>query len=420
MKSRKLFILISFLLSIAMGCKKDLVLDSNLTIVNTKIYDDSLIKPDNSIFKITEDGNKMFICYGNKNADVFTNGGASFIDSKTNIISIDYSGNILWKAKIPDKLELGNILPIGNGACLVSASLGLRDVPNFNYGPIYLFQFDKNGNQIALNTAVFPPSIKILNHSLLLLANGNVLAFGSYYNFNDFDTKGFSAEFTISGELVWGKTHIVSGNQNINNMILHEGTITQAGDFVFIGEYTENENSQALFLIKTDATGETSFVKKFPNLNQQYINRFSNCRIIEKSNNNYLLSLHRKASNKSVLGLYNINSIGDSLSYKEIDILNNNFSTVLLPLENEKIFCLVNSFEHDYATINEYQVFKQVNTNYLILNSNLGIDVKSPFQTRTTDFVNAACKRADGSIANFGVIQPRGKNYYKPQLIIIK
>ena len=89
MKSRKLFILISFLLSLAIGCKEDLVLDSNLTIVNTKIYDDTLVKPDYSVFKIAEDGNRMFMCYGNKNENVYSNGAFSFINSKTTIISTD-------------------------------------------------------------------------------------------------------------------------------------------------------------------------------------------------------------------------------------------------------------------------------------------------------------------------------------------
>jgi len=425
MKIRKLFILISFLLTLAIGCKEDLVLDSNLTIVNTKIYDDTLVKPDYSVFKIAEDGNRMFMCYGNKNVNFYSNGAFSFINSKTTIISTDYTGNLIWKASIPDKIEMGNIVALENGSCLVSGSLGSRIVPEFNFGPIYLFQFDKNGTQIAVNAAVLPASIstdyKILNHSMQRLANGNLLFYGSYLDYTVSNgLRAFAAEFTISSTFVWAKSYIIPSDVIANFTNIYDGVITEDGDFYFIGEYAENENSQALFLLRTNEVGGILVVKKFPNLNHQNISLLSSCRIIEQTSKKYTLSFYRKITNKSVLCLYNINSIGDSLSYSEIDILNNNFSTVLLPLENEKIFCLVNSFELDYGNINEYQVFKQANTNYLILNSNFGIDVNSPFQTRTTDFINAACKRADGSIANFGVVQPRGKNYYKPQLIIIK
>jgi hypothetical protein len=246
--------------------------------------------------------------------------------------------------------------------------------------------------------------------------NGNILVYG---NVGMYTGLPYAAEYGINLNLIWKQLY-----ETDYSLMSNSCTLSPDGGYLFAGYKTFNVGLIGygnLFLIKTNNSGDTLWTKLFATQERLFSNS-----IVTLTNGNYCLSYtYSKNSGNMDAGILQtyimeLNEVGDSLNSARIDMASQIYNSALVPLDNGGVYALMNSKQ----TSNPFGFFsgtsKQNNSSSVILNASLTAHSGGFFQSQTNEIFGAACKTSDGSIACSGLIQPYGKSYYKPALLIDK
>jgi len=256
---------------------------------------------------------------------------------------------------------------------------------------------------------------------------GNNLIFGTFdASLSDADNyyRSFIIECDNSGNTFWAKQYYFPQSSPEATQ-LTDGVITPDGGYLFCGYITCTTSK--FFLMKTDARGDTLWTKFYisgkmdatTNLITPYAAGTSS--LIALNNGNYMLfngpsPLGSDNSANQSAWIYTISSTGDSLNSTQINYQPGNYPAWAVKENSGNVFALMNLTNGLEYSGNG---FIQQNANYVSLSPGLSILSQGYFQTRYTDYFQSLCLTSGGNIACFGMIQSLGKDYYKPELIII-
>ncbi len=407
------------------GCQKSDDLIDNFRVV--KVFDDPFASVNNLDAKIAAGVNRIYMSYGRGGWETTPIGNISVVgyshEYSVNIMATDNSGNLLWRTPMPKAdINICDLLELNDGNCLVVA----KDNSIWYNNTIYFFSFDRNGQLVSRDSTIFPGSItsnfyiSINSLNALKAANGNIIVYGNYRDNSDL---AFACEYTPNGILQWANSHyhFPMAPDFGNQQAFFSGcTPTPDGGYLFLG--SANSDSWAspvnyqITLFKTNSSGDSLWSKSF---RHDELNWNPTGNIIALPNGNYRFYF-TSGITRSVMNIYEINSNGDSVNATAVDILEQNKGTVILPENDGGSFALMNIYGSMINSGGGDAVFYQTNTMYLNFDPGLRIINKNKFQTETTDFITTACKTSDGTTACFGMIQSYNKNYYQPELIIMK
>lgn len=405
------------------SCKKDTVKNINLGLNLIKVFDDSLAKADNESMRICAGKDRLYMTYGVANALNYINGSINIEIARCKLMVTNNKGELIWKYSLPDNIEMGSLIELNDGGCLVAASNKNGYYDNFNPKLLFLFRFTKNGQLYSTDSISAPgsatASTSFKEQNLFQMPNGNILIYGSFFKYDASENQdyGFACEYNLNGSVSWIKSYQYPFAANNMSTKLTGCQATADGGYIFVGDINEvltwNIAYSKIFVLKTNAVGDTIWTKFFNNKQSAW------CRnIIPSANGNFWFAFNSTINDKVIMNLYEVNSNGDSINSKTIDVNHPNYVSVILSKDGG-IFTLLNTVQY---AIPYYQAFNysQINTMYLQLKADLSISKKGTFQNSSNDLLVGACKTSEGSIACFGLMQTYMKGYYKPELIILK
>lgn len=407
---RKLFLIgLSFsAFFIHSGCKKTDTLERLQPLSGTKVYDDTLASFSNSSGRIASATDRIYMTYGLGTEDPYSTTYATN-PAITKLNALDNKGNLLWQKTLPTDISIKAILALDDGGCLL-AGINLLEFPTLN---LFFYSYDRNGKEILTDSVPFPNTGSdnfVTGFGLMRLANGNILVYGNYLENWSF-SKSFASEYNLNLNLQWNQVYQFNTDSYITGC-----TIDPDGGYLFAGYNTETIGSiqfGKIFLIKTNASGDTLWTKHFATQERLYSNGF-----VALANGNYGLSYTYSINSGNMdIGiqetyLMELNEEGDSLNSARLDIDRQIYNSALLPLANGGVYALMNSGSSG-------GIWKQNNTSSVILNASLTSSEGGFFQSQTNENFGTACLTSDGRIACSGLIQPYGKSYYKPALLLI-
>ncbi len=425
MKTTELYLSVfTTLLIFLNGCQKSDDLIEKFKVI--KVFDDPLASVNNLDAKIAAGTDRLYMSYGRGGFETTPIGTMTVVgyshEYSINIMSTDNDGNLLWRTPMPkENINICGLLEL-DGNCLVIA----KDNSYWFNNTIYFFSFDGSGQLVSRDSTIFPGSITnnmymaINSVNAFKALNGNIIVYGNY---SDNSNLAFVCEYTKNGILQWAKSHYHFpmvpdfGNQQA---FFSGGTPAHDGGYLFLG--CANSDSWAtplkylITLFKISASGDSLWSKSF---RHDDLNQNSMGNLIALSNGNYRFYFISGVT-KSIMNIYEINSNGDSVNATIVDILEQNKGTVLLPESDGGSFALMNIYGNMINSGGGDAVFYQTNTMHLKFDNGLRVISRENFQTETTDFITTACKTSDGRTACFGMIQSYNRNYYQPELIILK
>lgn len=417
------FLCLLILSLVLSSCKKNLTTNlSSLDIQLIKVYDDTLAKADNESIRICAGKDRLYMTYGIANYINYVNGTINFDSAKTNLFVTNNSGVFIWKYSLPVNLDMGGLIELNDGDCLVLANNKGGVFTNFDAELLYLLRFNKNG-QLEKTDSISAPAnssayVAFKEQHLLQLPNGNILLYGSYSNYEGSVNQeyGFACEYNLNGTLNFKKSyHYPLVSNNISTRLV-ACVPTSDGGYLFAGDINDQESANQayskVFLMKTNEQGDTIWTKFF----HQKLSPL--CRnLTSSSDGNFYLSFISTIDARAISYIYKVNAYGDSITSTTMDVMNQNYVSVMLEKDGG-IFALINSVPQAipyYLAFNFYQI----NTTYIRLNAELKMTSTGTFQTSSNDLLTAACKTSDGKMACFGLVQSYRKGYYKPELIIL-
>lgn len=398
------------LIAISFGCKKSDTIDTDMGLSGIKVYDDTLASAKGDNGRIVSTADRIYMTYGLGTLDGWSTTYATK-PAIPKLNALDNKGNILWQKTLPTDISIKGILAMDDGGCLL-AGVNVLEYPYVQN--LFFYRYDRNGSEIITDSVPFPDggSDALLNtFGLLRTANGNILVYGNFFE-NAYLLKNFASEYNLNLNLQWNQVYQFNTESYMTGC-----TITPDGGYLFAG-YNQESIGLIQFgnisLIKTNASGDTLWTKHFAPQERLYSNGF-----VALANGNYCLSYTYSINSGSAeVGiqqtyLMELNEEGDSLNSARIDIAGQIYNPALVPLANGGVYALMNSGSSG-------GISKQNNTSTVILNASLTSNSGRFFQSQTNENFGAACYTSDGRIACSGLIQPYGKSYYKPVLLIDK
>jgi hypothetical protein len=375
------------------SCKKQVPTSPANSFESVKVYNDSTIfNPIN----LVAGTNKLVMFYNTLNLNSTLYG--------TGIMATDNNGNLLWNCSVHVDFYIANIGVQTDGSVILAGLI--LDASKY----ITRYYINTSGIVTSSDTICLPPNKTFLGLNsvdVLQSGNGNILLYGYYNSYPPDYTKSFVMECNPAGKIIWQNQYYFPVSKNSEGTAIQEGITTTDGGYLFFGIYSVTTNM--LFLMKTDALGNTQWTKFYPAYGHT---PFS---IVPSENGNYFLCTTPNYTTSNTTGIYTISQSGDSLNYTQI---NNVKSTVSgsSALTSGGIYFLNNGTANTNTTL----PYINQNTIFTELNNNLTVISQGNFQTEYPDYFSSACLTSDGDLACFGMIQSFGKSYFKPELIITK
>ncbi|MFK7977169.1 MAG: caspase family protein [Halioglobus sp.] len=166
------------------------------------------------------------------------------------VVKLSSSGDILWRKEMSGQgaLELQTVVALGQARVVVAGTDG-----------------DDSGYVAELKADGTPAWQQRLSqegpdivHALVRMANGEIVVAGERTEL--FDSDAAVARLSVSGSVVWSKTH--GGD---DNDVFTDIAVTTGGDIVAVGTTYRGENREQGWLVQLDAGGEIQWEKTFGN-----------------------------------------------------------------------------------------------------------------------------------------------------------
>jgi hypothetical protein len=341
-------------------------------------------------------------------------------------MATDNSGNLLWRQLLPDAMEECALVALDDGGCLVGTNFSWGENPEYSKEYFYIFRYDKDGNNIKTDSIYLVPIVgnngtNIGWTNAYKTPSGRIIFYMDCYVYPPGNYNGLVFEYSPESGLAWIRNYYLPVPDLTAQDVTLNGCIETAdGGLLFSGrvtDYTTTASPVSPLLMKTTATGDTLWTKRF--VADVYWGR----NIITAPGGNYRFcfnSGYGYSGSKGITHIYEVNENGDSLNSVLIDDQPQNPCNVIVANRDGGCFALVNNSNYNVISTYTPNFFLQGNSRKLRIDAGLNVVSDSHFQQLTTDFLSLACMTSDGHMACFGIMQPIGKTYYLPHLYILK
>lgn len=425
--NNQIVLCVLFFAFIISSCKKEVIISPNIGISKTKLYNDSTVSADNPNIRLTAGPNGYFMTYGVGAQFPFINGVFLVNTVLTKVMAADLGGNFLWQAQLPLGLEMGSVVATDDGGCIVSSTEINANSPSLNQHKFYLFHFNNKGEQTEVDSLLLPyssnPAFSFINHGFYKAADGQLILYGTIYDAGppNYDNVGFALSIDEHANINWCHffDYRLAGGSNQTN--ISDCVQTNDGNFIFAGTQVVNDSSaNTTLLVKTNSNGET-IDSTFLCLQRNYGGTFyTGQKLVMKADGNIDVYFNDSPVYQYyTLRMCELNSNLDSLFSKSYTANHSNFGSAFISDEGGNTISLVNDFSGSVpANVNQVQF--QFNSRCILFGNNFSYQSTKYFQLQSSDFITAAVKSQDGTIACFGLVQAAGKNYFNPELIFLK
>lgn len=404
-------VFVFLIMGFSLSCDKEEI--TNQAITKLKTYDDSLANPENVSIRITSGSDKLFMVYGTDAPFDMISGAIFIIDYQVKIMATSLNGDLLWKNTVATNLDVNDVIAMDDGGC-VTVSFNYWNSSNHTQSHIYLHRFNSAGNLVSSDSVTAPASIAT-NYYLWQVggckaANGNIIL---YFTFNNSGAQTCIGEYSFTSGWVWCKKYRLLPNAPNELSYINDATQSNNG-YVFAVKASNDlaGNGAYALLLSTNLGGDTLWTWKQYDSTDVIIG-YNN---VVFSNGIYL-GFNSGPYGNMKSNISHVDTDGNLLGSISQGFETNYYLTSVNANSAGGISCLSNKYGN---AVNSYTdpIFSSVNTNLLKSDAMLNEIYNGPIQTKITDFLPASCTLPDGKTVCFGMIQPNGRKYYKPAILI--
>jgi hypothetical protein len=318
---------------------------------------------------------------------------------------------------------------LSDGGCLAALGTFFGTNPALFNGNIYLIRYDKKGNVIMNDSVSLIPTLQTqywypIDLDILKTTSGKIIVYGDMDG--DLGLKSYAFEYSPGGGVQWFKVFHYPPNASTTQLLWLTGCIETPDQGLLFAGVQANLTTPGLngvakpILIRTNSFGDTLWTKHCNLEGNAY--SFWSRNIISAPGGNYRFCFNENADaayygGVSKTHIYEVNANGDSSRDVVVGNLDANMGFSIAESADGGCRALVNRHAQ-YINQNFDGLLKQVNTRDVRFDASMVKLHDAPFQTLSTDIYFSNCKTSDGRIASFGMMQPVGKTYYVPQLVI--
>lgn len=167
----------------------------------------------------------------------------------------------------------------------------------------YVIRMTQNGDTIWTRT--YGGTDWEFLHSATETANQNYVFAGETHTNTNGETDAWFFKTNGNGSLIWSKTFGADSSESLNSIIE-----TSDSNYVMVGYTTAGSSNKDILIIKTDANGDTIWVKQYGGAQDDYATR-----VIETQDGNYVIGGNTKSFTVGEFDMYimQVNQNGDSL-----------------------------------------------------------------------------------------------------------
>lgn len=412
-------------ITVFVSCKKSETDGLEPSFSTVKVLDDTLANAESPVSMAAGYG-RIFMTYGISGIANYTSYGPIWTNLKPVLACTDNNGNFLWKAKIPEAMESSTIVPLSDGGCVLATFRYFGSNPGYTNNNLYLFRFDGKGNMTQTDSVAFVPTISdgiyMQNIGNLIKANGNILFYGDTWNGNS-GFQGWAFEYSLGSGLKWIKKIIYLAPGAATTDVSISGCVeTPDNGLLFSGSIQNNDSAFNItvypFLLKATASGDTLWTRQYSQVSGIWSRN-----LVAGNDGSYLFCFNSydiyDDTKPTAVNIYRVNQQGDSLNAYFINNEYYNSTDKIIRTDDGGFFALINQTR--WNAIYTYQSYLvRNNTRKVYFDPEFNWLSDSHFQGMTADLISQVCRTSDGSMACFGLFQPVGKTYYRPQLYIIR